>query len=71
MANDRPMGRRESPQTIAALDLMIALRAQGHGWRMIAAKLNAAGFPTTHGGQWRPGTVRAVMLRHRDRWEGG
>jgi hypothetical protein len=65
----KKIGRRESPQTLAALELMIALRGQGHGWRMIAAKLNAAGVPTTHGGQWRPGTVRAVMLRHRDRWE--
>jgi len=36
---------------------------------MIAAKLNAAGVATTHGGPWLPGTVRVVMLRHRDRWD--
>ena len=37
---------------------------------MIAAKLNATGVPTTHGNPWRPGTVRAAMMRHRDRWDG-
>jgi len=69
MANEKKIGRPESAETLAALDLMVALREQGHGWRMIAAKLNAAGVPTTHGGQWRPGTVRAAMMRHRDRWQ--
>jgi Recombinase len=61
------MGRRGSPQTTAALDLMIALREQGHGFRKIAAKHNVGGVPTTHGGPWRPDTVRAVLLRHADR----
>jgi len=70
MPETKRIGRRESAQTAAALDLMVALRKQGHGWRMIAAKLNAAGVPTTHGGQWRPGTVRAAMLRHPDLWQG-
>ena len=70
MPNERKIGRPESAQTTAALDLMVALREQGHGWRMIAAKLNAASVPTAHGGQWRPGTVRAAMMRHRKRWEG-
>ncbi len=64
MPDKHPIGRRESPQTTAALDLMIALREQGHGYRMIAKKLNAGAVPTTHGGPWRPGTVRAVLLRH-------
>lgn len=63
MPDKHPVGRRESPQTTAALDLMIALREQGNGYRKIAAKLNAGGVPTTHGGPWRPGTVRAVLLR--------
>ena len=57
-------GRPESPQVAAALPLMLALRAQGHGYRLIAKKLNVANVPTaTPGGRWRPGTVRAVLLR--------
>jgi len=59
-----PIGRPESPQTTAALAPLLALRAQGYGFRTIAAKLNASGVPSTHGGPWRPGTVRAVLLRH-------
>ena len=57
-------GRPESPQVAAALPLMLALREQGYGYRLIAKKLNVAGVPTAHGGPWRPGTVRAVLLRH-------
>ena len=61
-------GRPESPQVAAALPLMLALREQGYGYRLIAKKLNVAGVPTaTPGGCWRPGTVRAVLLRHAHR----
>ena len=68
MTDKHHIGRRESPQTTAALDLMIALREQGHGFRKIAAKLNVAGVPTaTPGGRWRPGTVRVILIRHAQR----
>ena len=59
------LGRPESAQVAAALPLMLALREQGHGYRMIAQKLNAANVPTaTPGGRWRPGTVRVILIRH-------
>ena len=64
MPDETKIGRPEAPQTLAALNLMRALRAQGYGYRLIAKKLNAAGVATAHGGPWLPGTVRAVMLRH-------
>jgi len=64
MAQNKKAGRPESPQVAAALPLILALRAQGCGYRKIADKLNAAGVPTAQGGRWRPGTVRAILIRH-------
>lgn len=66
-----PIGRPEAVDS-ATVDKLAALKRQGYGWRMIAAKMNAAGIATVGGGRkWWPGTVRAILLRYPERWEGG
>jgi site-specific DNA recombinase len=44
-------------------------RAAGHSYEAIAARLNAAGTPTTRGGRWQGNTVRRILLRSMPRRE--
>lgn len=53
---------------IEAIDLMVRRRAEGASLRAIAAELQAEGFKTKRGGQWRACTVDVVLRRvERDR----
>lgn len=59
-------GRRvcePAPDEVAALERALTLRREGATYQAIADTLNAEGTPTKHRTIWRPGTVRAVLLR--------
>lgn len=43
----------------------ISLREKKMGYESIADELTRMNFPTKRGGQWRPATVRKILLRHK------
>lgn len=45
------------------VEVMIALRRQGLGYRSIAFELNARQLPSRHGRNWHAATVRATLTR--------
>lgn len=51
------------PEEAATVGRVLALRADGHSYRIIAARLNEDAVPAKRGGRWHPMTVRAVALR--------
>jgi DNA invertase Pin-like site-specific DNA recombinase len=54
---------RESEADVAAIERMLALRAEGLTLRAIAERLTAEGYPTKRGGKWAAETVRRVLDR--------
>jgi len=54
---------RESEADVAAIEQMLALRAQGLTLRAIAERLTAEGHRTKRGGKWAAETVRKVLAR--------
>lgn len=54
---------RESEADVAAIERMLALRAQGLTLREIATRLTAEGHRTKRGGKWAAETVRRVIER--------
>jgi DNA invertase Pin-like site-specific DNA recombinase len=54
-----------------AIKMMLRLRAQGRSYRQIAAALQARGIPAkTSTGEWRPGTILAIISRELARKNG-
>lgn len=48
---------------VAAVERVLALKAEGLSLRAIAAQLEAEGFATKRGGRWQAETVRKVLAR--------
>ncbi len=51
---------RELPDGV--VERIVALRASGQTLQSICDELADAGVPTARGGQWRPSTIRTVLL---------
>jgi DNA invertase Pin-like site-specific DNA recombinase len=54
---------REVEANLAAIERIVALRAEGFTLRAVAARLTAEGYGTKRGGLWAAETVRKVPAR--------